>query len=717
MSENPVNLTQNPEMPKNYRSFTEIQNEMVDLVKNPNPQKERGLRIERARVINEARSIGVDYGILGSIKRRMLDIETHNPSILISAQLINEINTDRLEEEAMAIHGWDDRFAGLIEEYKQGAIRNLSLAFLKKKGAPQSDIDSLEREIDVLNWGGAPSIINTMPIEPEIQPTQPLLDENNIELFTDMLARKTAREQGLLSPYAYMLEAVDGEEFLKTAQRIVPGQEPRFWAMLDDKEKDEWMVRSSIWIIAVKKSQSFASEELMMDKMHDLAVDMNKWSHQVLWGQVEDGEIIKEGKAGVLPATGIYTHIISDERFRDWMGEYDQIDSRGVMHPGLYEADGSPSDFNLKTVFFNGYYNIEPGLRADYGAQGVSKLRDQAQFLVEACPDSFYPHDKSWGKSIDAEGFKAIRASLRFWLTTQGRDLLLSKDELDNRMEFFADKERALAIIEFRAREAEIIAWNYVYSLGMLETFDSRAFRPEGTKRHGPSSFWSLSLWTCMHLQERFEQKVLRKDDYDNPEGKEEWAGNLGTWALNNYDKGSWTTHSGGKTVVSIPRILPDVIFRGAMFNNYVYQSGRGNDGVPLTDKDGSAMFGPLNKIGREVLANPAGKSRFEIAAEINWNKMSDTPYVSYVWDELRWANIIEKCFKKGEASEVNLKDFGEAVRNLRFSREVREKLLMIYDGLDVNSPRLQPKEGLLVWKTLTLKSHKEYFPNLFLEN
>ncbi len=704
-----------PENNRNYRSFNQIKADLEEVVKNPDPQREKELRIERARLLNDARSAGADEGILDKIKNTLIDIQRTNNSLKEAIPLIEEINSDNLEVEAGGIHGWDPRFEGLIDEYKQGALRNMTLEYLKKTGAPQVEIDKLQREIDVLNWGLPPAIFKRMPVEPEV--ITPIVNPTiNVDIDPKQLAREMAREQGIQSPVAYMHEAIEGEEFLKTAQRIVPGQEPRFWIILDAKERNEWIVRSTLWIIAAKKSQAFASEELMMDKMHDLAVDMNKWAHQILWGEVsENGEIRQEGKAGVLPATSIYTNIISDIRFRDWMGQHDQKDSKKVVHKGLYEQNGKPSDFNLKRVFFDDFDSIKADIATDYGALGLMKLNSQRKSLSEACPDSIYPHDKSWGTSIDAEGFKALRSSVRFWLTTSGRDLLLNADELANRNEFFENKERALDILEFRAREAEIIAWNYVYALGTLETFDSRAYRPEGTKRHGPSSFWTLALWTAMHLQERFEQKVLRKNDFDEPEGKEEWAGALGTWALRNYEKGSWDSRdANGIRTVKIPQILPDVIFRGGLFNKYIFETGRDSKGIPATDKDDSAMYGPLNKIGREVLANPRSESRFDIAAEIKWNNVSDTPYVSYVWDEIRWGNVLETGFKKG-MEKVKLTDLSEAVRNLRFDRKTRMNLLKIFFGINPNSPKLTYAHGLVGWLGV-LSGVNASSPNYFLE-
>lgn len=667
------------------RSFDQIKSDLWALKDNPDSNRERELRIERSRLINEAK----DVGVLDGIKRQLLDIQTNNFSIIESATLISQINTPRLEDEARGLSGWTDNFEGLMEEYKQGALRNMTLAYLKKVGAPQRDIDKVQREIEVANWGSAPSIIDTMPIQPE-------LTKQQFGFTARELAREMAAEQGIVSPYNSLKEAVDGEEFLKTAQRIVPGQEPRFWVVLDNKEKDEWVVRSTLWIIAVKKSAAFSSDKLCMAEMHDLAVDLNKWALQVLWGEVRNGELVSEGKDGVLPATGIYTTIIGDPKFLNYKDR---------------------NDLSLKQVFFDGFRLDDQSLQDDYGSKGLQKLTDMAKTLRAGCPDSFYPHSKDYGTTIDAEGFKTLRKSIRFWLTTQGRDLLLTEDEKANRESFFENKSEALETLEFRAREAEVIAWNFVYAQGLLETFDTREYRPEGTKRHGPSAYWSLALWTVMHLQERFEQKVIRGNNSTEMEAKEEWANNLGTWALANYEKGTWTkVDAAGNETIEIPKVLPDVLFRSGLFNKFLYESGREPDGRPSTRMDNDSLFTLLNGIGNDVLFNTANISRQNLVARIPWNKISDTPFVSYIWDEIRWGNVIEQIFKKGQKADADLRDFGEATRNLRLSKETREKMLMIYYGIDVNSSKIKPKEGWLNWQ-FTKRGLKEFFPNLFLKN
>lgn len=681
--------------PKPQRPFKEIQDEMESLVANPDPQKEKALRIERARLINEARSAGVDMGILGSIRRKMLDIQTNNSSIIGSAQLISQIDTDRLEQEATGVVGWNNNFEGLIEEYREGAIRNMSLVYLKKVGAPQKDIDHLQREIDLLNWGTAPSIIDTMPIQPDTM-------SKGFGFSAHDLAKEIAEAQGMVSPYNSLEEARQGEEFLRTAVRIVPGNEPRFWLLLNEKEKRQWHARSSLWVIAYKKSVALSSDQLCMAEMQELAVDVNRYALKILFGSRDKDthEVEYESMDGALSAAGIYSTIISDSKFLNYKDR---------------------NDLSLKTVFCEVLDNrwTRTEIERDFGKKAFEELKEEQDVLHRKCPDSIYPHAKSYGTSIDGENFSKLRDSIRFWLMTKGRNLLLSNEESSNREAFFANKEEAYETLKLRAREAEVVAWNFIYSTGLLETFDTRAYRPEGTKRHGPSYFWSLALWTTMHLQERFEQKVLRTNsENDAYEAKEEWAGRLGTWALHNYDVNAWGTKEIGKSnTIKIPRILPDVMFSGGLIDKYVYQTERDKDlkpNNPMGKPDNPTLLGILNEIGNDVLFNTNNITRNSLESRLDLNEVSNTPFVSYVWDEIRWGNIVEKCFKKGNDSKLDLRDYGEALRNLRIPTKIRLDLLKIYYGLDVKSPVLKYAPG--IEESGILSGVRDEYPVYFLE-
>jgi len=611
----------------------------------------------------------------------------------------------------------------------------------------------------IINGRGEERSYGSPPKVEKVVDDHPLID-------TRQLAQEIAKAQGLLSPEQYLEDYRDAEEFLKAPFQIVPGAEPRFWPLLNEKEKQEWMIRSTLVIAAYKKSLATGTDKLYMDEMRELAVDLNKRALKVLFGsRTKEGAVERpeyEGVDGVLPATGIYCTIIGDKRF------YSLADDEKLF----YDHNGNPIKDNLKEVFCSelsegekkeligdyGEYAIQHGYRDINGVEHKG-LFDLAKDLRKTCPDSIYPHDKKWGTNISQESFRKLRESIRFWLTTRGRDLLLTVEERNRREDFYngvfwengrpkQPGERDLGIdvnspewknlskeekdglrkdmtklyvyrvLQDRARDAEQIAWNFVYSTSVLENFDSRAYRPEGTKRHGPSNYWTLFQWMAMHPQERFEQKIVR-----GTEAKEEWSA-LGTWGIHNVSTGVWAVNVGGRVEVRVPenlRVLPDSLIRSPLFPS-MHQGMQRLDGgrSVLTEngkkEDEKCLFNILNSVGRNVLYYKSGAKREELESRIDWGAIGDAPFVPFIFDEMRWADVVLNVFKKGgQASRIGLPDLGEAMRNLRLNHESREKLLAVYFGINANSKELKPKEPRLDWE-LRKVALKEYFPNLFLE-
>ena len=617
---------------------------------------------------------------------------------------------------------------------------------------------------------------------------------------TPKLAQEIAKAQGLLSPEQYLEDYRDAEDFLKAPFQIVPGAEPRFWPLLNEKEKQEWMIISTLVIAAYKKSVATGTDKLYMDEMRELAVDLNKRALKVLFGsRNKEGNIERpeyEGVDGVLPATSIYCTIIGDKRFYSLPDE----------ETSFYDLKGNPTEVNLKTVLCKKLSKDEEnGLTNDFGNEiggyedpdGVRHkgvIEKDLDDLRKTCPDSIYPHDREWGTPVNQESFRKLRESVRLWLVVRGRDLLLTTEERLHRKEFYEGKflensaikpddkddlgidfdapelrdrteeekgrlreflirQRVYRLLKDRARDAEQISWNFVYSTSVLEHFDSRDYRPAGTKRHGPSYFWGLFQWTPMHLQERLEQKVARSVKEGERESKEEWSA-LGSWALHSFNNGWWKREevekqyvkrkdgkpilvgNGNKTVEKkkIPaerlgvQVLPDTLFRDALHSQSfhtvsdrqengktVYETGLGKKDENKENNGDTSFFSIFNKIGNDVLSDPRNVTREDLETRIDWSEKSDSPFVPFIYDEMRWADVVQQVFKKGAESRIGLADLGEAVRNLRLPSSIRKRLLMVYFGIDSNSRTLRPKESQISWR-LRLAAIKEYFPNFFLE-
>lgn len=662
---------------KPSRSFEEIQNDLYAFKNTPDAQKERDLRIERARLINEAKEVGV----FGSMKHRMLDIQTQNPSIIASAPIINEINATRFEEEAMGLYGWNSKFEGLLQAYKEGAIRNISLAYLRKSSAGQDSIDDLRRDIDLLNWGTPPALVESMPVEPA-------LTDKPFAFSAHELAREMAEAQGLQTPEKYLQDALDTEEYLKTAFMIVPGQEPRFWPILTEPQKAEWQVRATLIIAAYKKQNADSTEKLYMGERKEMAVDLSKLAQQRIFR-----------KPGVLATVGMYSTVIGDPKFLKYKDK---------------------TDISLKDVFCDQLTTdkvLVTSLKKDYGDKVFNDLLAKEDELYEGCADSFYPHHKSWGTTMDEKAFRETRKSVRHWLLTKGRDLLLSEYELVNRKEFFnskfKSKEELFREMSHRAREAEQIAWNYVYISDLIENFDSRDYRPEGTGRLFPCSWWQLFQWVPMHPQQRFEAKIKRSDpqDKNNLIAKEDWSA-LGTWGVANISRGGFRDKKGKFRMPEELKVLPDTLIRSPLLPQK-YEKGK---------DENKSLFAVFNSIGNDLLINDISTARNdELFNRIVWegeDGMSDSPFVPYVYDEMRWADVVTNVFKKGgvKESRVSEKDLSEAVYNLKLTRKQREKLLIVYlDKADPNSSELKQSVGSWRWGD-RVRLFLDDYPNYYLD-
>lgn len=603
-------------------------------------------------------------------------------------------------------------------------------------------------------------------------------------------ARELAEAQGIVGPERAFEEFRDGEEYLKPTTVISPGNEPRFWVILNEDEKKEVYVRSTLMIIGYKKQMATGTDKLYMDELRELAVDMNKIAHQ---------RIFK--KPGVLPTVGVYTTVIGDPKFLSYKRK-DDLSLKAVFGTVLN------NDPSLKKQF---YTDVErkaliKALKKDYGDDILTRdieigsdnkvfevktykgLLDIEADIREGSADSFYPHAKSWGTAIEEASFRKLKKAVRFWLVTKGRDLLLSDEEKKDRDKFFGNKKGQFGTPEdrdrykasvfkkltARARDAEQIAWNYIYATSLLETFDSREFRPEGTKRHSPSFYWCLFQWVPMHPQERFESKIQRSvypeveivvpktskanvvevkadnlktkageisvgeerekrdtklvggkewikveigagkegwispENYNNLpnlEAKEDWAV-PGTWGVYNLMNGKFTDAQGHFKMPDNLKILPDTLMRGPLFTSR-YQ-GKG--------QESSTLFSVYNSIGNDALYKTDSAATDDLYNRINWAGMNDSPFVPFIYDEMRWADVVTNVFKKGgeDASKVSGRDFSEAVYNMELNKRQRDLLLLCYFGINPRSPNLQPEVNQLIYRGMR-DGFLRYHPNFYL--
>ncbi|MBI4157405.1 hypothetical protein HY502_00980 [Candidatus Woesebacteria bacterium] len=606
-------------------------------------------------------------------------------------------------------------------------------------------------------------------------------------------ASALAEAQGIVGPKKAQEEFRDGEEYLRPQTVISPGNEPRFWTILTEDEKKEVYVRSTLMIIGYKKSMAVGTDKLYMDELRELAVDMNKTAHQ---------RIFK--KPGVLSTVGIYSTIIGDPKFLSYKKK-DDLSLKAVFGTIINK------DPRLKKQFYSDTERdgFKKALQKDYGADILTRdieiSSDNKVFEVktykglseietdirEGSADSFYPHAKNWGTAIEEASFRKLKKAIRFWLVTNGRDLLLSDEEKADREAFFGNKKGQFLTQEEkahyknkifkemcgRARDAEQIAWNYAFATSILETFDSREFRPEGTKRHPPSFYWSLFQWVPFHPQERLEAKIHRsvypeieikeiknkagkvvevpvmndslggkpigkveafsefeltdtkfengkewakirldtgnegwisQDGYTmlpNLEAKEDWS-TLGTWGVYNLSQGRLRNSRGYFEMPDNLKVLPDTLIRGPLFTSR-YQG---------KSQESATLFAVYNGIGNDVLYKTDFAAKDDLFNRINWAGMNDSPFVPFIFDEMRWADVVTNVFKKGgeRESKVNGKDLSEAVYNLRLSKKQRDLLLLCYFGIRPKTDKLKPLVDPLTYKGM-MSGFSQLYPNYYL--
>jgi hypothetical protein len=134
------------------------------------------------------------------------------------------------------------------------------------------------------------------------------------------------------------------------------------------------------------------------------------------------------------------------------------------------------------------------------------------------------------------------------------------------------------------------------------------------------------------------------------------------------------------------------------------------------------ALFDFLNKKGKGLLDNPENFTHKGLYNDIKmreeWEGLGESPFVNYRFDRLRWANVIYSVFKKGpEATgKIPLPDIAEAGRKLQLTLQEKMKLLIMLEGVNVNSPDITPAEGVVDW-AFDFASMKRAQPDLFRES
>ena len=144
---------------REYRNFYTIQNELRNLVENPNKEKETQLIYERAMLVQDAK----DARVFDYLQKEILSLQQHRGYEEARREIlkINSYSDDYENTLRSTLPHWNDKWKGLIDEYRDGAIRNMDLALLRviyedslgDNPVLKREIEIRHRRVKLLNWG------------------------------------------------------------------------------------------------------------------------------------------------------------------------------------------------------------------------------------------------------------------------------------------------------------------------------------------------------------------------------------------------------------------------------------------------------------------------------------------------------------------------------------------------------------------------------------
>ncbi|HET7098628.1 MAG TPA: hypothetical protein VFI61_00100 [Patescibacteria group bacterium] len=139
------------------RSFMSLQNELKRYILKPNEKEELDLKRDRMKPLRVADTEDKGgIGVITTIKNHIAKIRT-GMNFGEAKEAIQKINVVGLENEASTLFGWDPKLEGIIQAYKDTTLKNMDLAEeVAKNGPNTAKAKALQREIDVIGWGGVP---------------------------------------------------------------------------------------------------------------------------------------------------------------------------------------------------------------------------------------------------------------------------------------------------------------------------------------------------------------------------------------------------------------------------------------------------------------------------------------------------------------------------------------------------------------------------------
>lgn len=449
--------------------FEAIQANLDKFINNPDSKEEMRLKLERARLLREAK----DVGIFRSVKDYMRELQSSHDLVEAGkkiSSMTSPKNVNKLENDAQEKEGWDDDFKGMIKQYIETALLNMRLELARAGGGnfatdeERADaIHRLEREIDIKGWGLPPANLSALArgyLESQ---------KREIESRTDVEKVQTEKSESVATVEALNKLNQNIEGLLHQVERAFQNQGEAIGGALKEISTDN--ARALI--------------EAFGDK--DPGKERQRWS---------DTEHKQQFYARFTPnIEPRFYQLLSPEK-------REEFDARWQLARAAFikrATAGAPDKYreNQELELF-GREQMEilyklPGVRLmlEGYAQAITNSRT---FNVDGRQISFW-------QIKDADTFLKFREAMRSEILSDA-GIFNNTDEVRH-----AEESRRGWWMDLLRKEADAVAWNWIWVGNLTESADSRYSFSGLSVPNIPGAISAGEYKYVLHPQERFEAK------------------------------------------------------------------------------------------------------------------------------------------------------------------------------------------------------------------
>lgn len=146
------------------KTFSQVQQELQELVDNPDPNRERVLVNERAKILAKVKKAGV----LDSIAKDVVVAQNSaNMDFKQAYQAVRDMEAVQYEVQLRGQGILRPEWEGVVDHYRLGVVRNMEIAMLEETASRRQPVDrerleNLKRERSLLGWGNPPPDVRAM---------------------------------------------------------------------------------------------------------------------------------------------------------------------------------------------------------------------------------------------------------------------------------------------------------------------------------------------------------------------------------------------------------------------------------------------------------------------------------------------------------------------------------------------------------------------------